>query len=81
MELYKGKYWEVVYCDWCQDFLGQFIISGHKETLSEMTSEEWVELGIIVNKILEKDKESLKKIKGIFPNCYICNIDGKVIVE
>ena len=37
--------------------------------------------GIIVNKTLEKDKKSLNKIKGIFPDCYICNIDGKVIVE
>lgn len=47
MVLYKSKYWEVVYCDWCQEFLGQCIISSNKETLSDLTSEEWQELGII----------------------------------
>ena len=40
MVLYKSKYWEVVYCDWCQEFLGQCIISSNKETLSDLTSEE-----------------------------------------
>lgn len=56
MELYRGKYFEVVYCDWCQDFLGQCIISGHKKSLSEMTPEEWIELGI-----LEKELERVCK--------------------
>ena len=60
MELYKGKYFEVVFCDWCQDFLGQCIISGHKECLSDMTSDEWIELGK-----LEKELERIsKKIFG-----------------
>ena len=31
MELYKGKYFEVVFEDWCQEFPGACIISGHKE--------------------------------------------------
>ena len=35
--------------------------------------------GILVNNEIEKDKEKLDKIKEIFPNCYICNIEGKVI--
>lgn len=35
--------------------------------------------GILVGKIWEKDKEKLNKIKKYFPNCYICNLDGKVI--
>lgn len=40
MELYKGKYFEVIFVDWCQEFVGQCIVSGHKEHLSDMTSEE-----------------------------------------
>lgn len=56
MELYKGKYFEVVFEDWCQEFVGACIISGHKEALSEMTKEEWEELGI-----LEKELERVCK--------------------
>jgi len=37
--------------------------------------------GIFVGRIMEKDIEKLKNIKKYFPNCYICNLDGKVIVE
>lgn len=47
MELYRGKYWEVVFVDWCQEFPGQCIISNNKESLSELTQEEWIELGVI----------------------------------
>ena len=47
MELYKGKYFEVVFEDWCQEFPGACIISGHKKELSEMSSEEWQELGLL----------------------------------
>ena len=35
--------------------------------------------GILVNKEIENDENNLKKIKDVFPKCYICNIDGKVI--
>lgn len=52
MELHKGKYFEVVFESWCQQFPGACIISGHKEKLSDMTPEEWVELGL-----LEKELE------------------------
>ena len=45
MELYKGKYWEVIFVDWCQEFPGQCIISNGKESLSELSDDEWVELG------------------------------------
>ena len=31
MELYKGKYFEVIFEDWCQEFPWACIISGHKE--------------------------------------------------
>lgn len=35
--------------------------------------------GILVNEKIENDDESLKQIKEYFPECYICNLDGKVI--
>ena len=47
MQLYKGKYWEVIFVDWCQEFPGQCIISNNREFLNELSSEEWIELGII----------------------------------
>ena len=37
--------------------------------------------GILVGRIYENDKEILDKIKRHFQNCYICNLDGKVIVN
>lgn len=36
--------------------------------------------GIIVSRIIEADNAKLKYIKELFPKCYICNIDGKVIL-
>ena len=56
MELYKGKYWEVIFGDWCQEFVGYCIVTSKKESLSELTSEEWIELGII-----EKELERVCK--------------------
>ena len=56
MELYKGKYWNVVYEEWCQEFPGQCILSCNKENLSELNKEEWEELGI-----LEKELERVCK--------------------
>lgn len=38
---------------------------------------EW----ILVWRIYEKDKKMLKRIKELLPKAYICNLDGKVIVE
>lgn len=35
--------------------------------------------GILVNSQIENDELSLNKIKEIFPDCYICNIYGKII--
>lgn len=37
--------------------------------------------GILVGRKYENDSEILKEIKKLLPNCYICNLDGKVIVE
>ena len=37
--------------------------------------------GIIVGRKYEKDKNVLKEIKTLLPDVYICNLDGKVIVN
>ncbi len=36
--------------------------------------------GIFVGRKIEKDKKSLDYIKSKLPDCYICNLDGKVII-
>ncbi len=36
--------------------------------------------GILVGREYEKDTNALKEIKKIFPECYICNLDGLVIM-
>ena len=36
--------------------------------------------GIFVGRKIEKDKDALKYINSKLPDCYICNLDGKVIV-
>ena len=60
MELYKGKYWNVIFGEWCQDHPGYCIISSNKESLSDLSSEEWEELGK-----LEKELERVcKKLFG-----------------
>ena len=60
MILYKSKYWEVVFVSWCQEFVGDCIISCNKESLSELTNDEWLELGK-----LEKELERVtKKLLG-----------------
>ena len=71
MELYKGKNWNVTYVDWCQEFPGQCIISCDKQSLSDLTSEYWIELGII-----EKELERVcKKVFGatMFNFCCLMN--------
>lgn len=35
--------------------------------------------GILVGRQYERDNQILNEIKSLLPNCYICNIDGKVI--
>ena len=37
--------------------------------------------GVLVGRTLEKDKNKLSHIKSKLPDCYICNLDGKVIVS
>ncbi len=36
--------------------------------------------GVFVGRKIEKDEETLKYIKKKLPDCYICNLDGKVII-
>ena len=36
--------------------------------------------GVFVGRKIEKDKKALDYIKSKLPDCYICNLDGKVIV-
>ena len=36
--------------------------------------------GVLVGRKIEKDKESLNYIKSKLKDCYICNLDGKVIL-
>lgn len=56
MELYKGKFWDVIFVNWCQEFPGDCIISCDKESLSELSVDEWIELGKI-----EKELERITK--------------------
>lgn len=37
--------------------------------------------GVFVGRNIEQDKSALEYIKSKLPNAYICNLDGKVIVE
>lgn len=37
--------------------------------------------GLVVGRRVEKSKTQLDKVKKLFPNCYIANLDGKVIRE
>ena len=35
--------------------------------------------GVFVGRNIENDEDSLKYIKSKLPDCYICNLDGKVV--
>ncbi len=37
--------------------------------------------GVFVGRLVENDANKLEHIKSKLPECYICNLDGKVIVE
>ena len=56
MRLYKSKNWEVQFIEYCQEFPGYCLILSDKHSLSELTSEEWMELGLI-----EKELERICK--------------------
>ena len=71
MELYKGKNWNVIYVNWCQEFPGQCIISCNKESLSDLTSEDWVELGQIEKELERVCKKVLRAT--MFNFCCLMN--------
>ena len=56
MNIFEGNNWTIVFVDWCQEFVGDCIISCDKERLSELTDEDWKELGK-----LEKELERVCK--------------------
>ena len=56
MKLYESKNWTVEFYENCQEFVGQCGIFSSKESLSDLTSEEWIELGSI-----EKELERVCK--------------------
>ena len=37
--------------------------------------------GILVGKEYEKNKEALKEIRELFPDAYICNLEGLIILD
>lgn len=37
--------------------------------------------GILVGRKIERDKDALNYIKKKLPDCYICNLDGLVIID
>lgn len=37
--------------------------------------------GVFVGRKIENDKKAIEYIKSKLPDCYICNLDGKVIVQ
>lgn len=36
--------------------------------------------GVFVGRKIENDKKSLDYIKSKLPDCYVCNLDGEVII-
>ena len=56
MNLYESENWKVVFGNWSQEFVGYSIITSTKESLSELTDEDWKELGR-----LEKELERICK--------------------
>ena len=56
----------------CADFFqrADYLIFGVPQNVIE---------GIIVGRIVENNQDYLNRLKSLFPNCYICNLDGKVI--
>jgi len=71
MELYKGKYWDVIFGIWTQDHPGYCIIGNDQECLSNLEKDAWTELGLI-----EKELERVcKKVFGatMFNFCCLMN--------
>ena len=75
MDLYRGKYFNVFFGDWCQEFVGYCILSSDKESLSDLEPEAWEELGK-----LEKELERIcKKIFGATMFNFACLMNNAYI--
>lgn len=68
MQLYKGKTWELIFVKWCQEFPGDCIVSCDKETLSDLTNDDWIELGKV-----EKELERIQK-SYLTPQCITSHV-------
>ena len=60
MNLYESNNWEVIFGKWSQEFPGYCIISSKKEKLSDLTEEEWKELGKIEKELERTCNKVLK---------------------
>jgi len=92
----KSKYLEKLEYFKIIDILKNFCMSGFlnsllNEPITPVTTDREAAImfglpsrlieGVLVARTTEKDKNKLKYIKSKLPDCYICNLDGKVIVE
>ena len=41
MNLYSGENWNIIFGEWCQEYPGYCIISSNKQSLSDLSKEEW----------------------------------------
>ena len=64
----------------CEKYVNKFLGGWDEIEQRKYMPNNLVE-GLLVGRKHEKDKRALKHIKEKFPNAYICNLDGKVIVE
>ena len=60
MNLYESNNWKVIFGKWSQEFPGYCIISSKKEQLSDLTEEEWKELGKIEKELERTCNKVLK---------------------
>lgn len=60
MNLYESNNWTVIFGKWSQEFPGYCIISSKKEKLSDLTEEEWKELGKIEKELERTCNKVLK---------------------
>ena len=85
MNIYEGNNWTIVFVDWCQEFVGDCIISCDKEQLSELNDEDWKELGKISlrNQTINLDRYHYKaktnRYRIVLDNKIVDKLDGKIL--
>ena len=56
------------------------LASQHLESFNEILAKYGIKCELLIGSVSKKKKEEmLEKLKNYFPDCYICNLDGKVI--